>query len=53
MSGIARIKHAGASSIFDNMKKLIAVIIIIFAIAVIIFSIPGAGILKINFPPVF
>ena len=37
----------------DIMKKVFAVIIIIVAIAVIIYSFPGVKFLKINFPPVF
>ena len=39
--------------ILDIIKKLIAAIIIIFAIAVIIYSIPEVGVMKINFPPIF
>ena len=40
-------------AIFDIIKKLVAVIIIIAAIAVIIFSIPGMRVLKVYFPPIF
>jgi hypothetical protein len=39
--------------ILDNMKKLIVVIIIIFAIAVIFFSIPGIRVSKMYLPPIF
>ena len=37
----------------DIMKKLIAAIIIILAIAVLFFSIPGIKDSKINLPPIF
>lgn len=39
--------------IFDIVKKLIVVIIILFAIAVMFFSIPGIRVSKMNLPPIF
>ena len=40
-------------AILDIMIKLIAAIIIIFAIAAMVFSIPGIKVLKIYIPPIF
>ena len=46
-------KPRGPFGVLDIVKKLIAITIIIFAIAVIIYKLPGLEVLKMNFPPVF